>query len=63
MFLLGVVPGTFLMVTIGLLTYYTLGTGLIASSDRLGAKSYAALVNRTLGAKAEGLLQLSVFVT
>ncbi|GBF92964.1 amino acid transporter [Raphidocelis subcapitata] len=63
MFLLGVVPGTFLMVAIGLLTHYTLATGLIASSDRLGAKSYAALVSRTLGVRAEGLLQLSVFVT
>jgi amino acid permease len=63
MYLLGVVPGTALMLLIAVLTYYTLARGLVYNSDLLGAKSYGALVNRTLGSKAEFVLQLAVFVT
>jgi len=51
------------MLIIAYLTYTTLARGLIYNSDQLGAKSYGALVNRALGSKAEGVLQLAVFVT
>ncbi|KAI8475249.1 MAG: transmembrane amino acid transporter protein-domain-containing protein [Monoraphidium minutum] len=63
MYILGLVPGTLLMLAICLLTQFTLAQGLIASADGLGIRSYGALVRRGLGARAEELLQLSVFAT
>lgn len=51
------------MLAIGGLTYFTLAGGLVANSDRVGAKSYGILVSRTLGRRAVGVLQAAVFVT
>jgi amino acid permease len=63
MYMLGVVPGTLLMLAIAGMTYYTLARGLIYNSDALKARSYAALVSCTLGRRAEGVLHVAVFAT
>lgn len=53
-----------MLLLIALITYYTLVRGLIGASEEFGgAKSYGALTERALGARARGALHAAVFVT
>lgn len=58
--LLGLIPGTILMLLIASLTFFTLA-GLIAATAATGTGgSYGALVRRTIGPKAQAALEFAV---
>lgn len=58
--LLGLIPGSILMLLIACLTFFTLASLISASAATGAGNSYGALVRCTIGSKAQTLLEFAV---